>query len=89
MPTVLDDDLNLTVQTEDDLVVMTADPADGLWYFDAKEVCELAAAIVDHADGLDASYDVGAPRLSDAALGSALRGPCPHLSGGSRLRMSP
>ena len=48
--TVLDENLNLTVRTEDDLVVMTADPApDGTWQFTATEARDLAAALVDHA----------------------------------------
>lgn len=50
--TVLDDDLNLTVRTEDDLVVMTADPADngdGTWEFTATEARDLAAALLAHA----------------------------------------
>jgi hypothetical protein len=48
--TVLDDDLNLTVRTEDDLVVMTGDPGDGTWQFTADEARALAAALADHAN---------------------------------------
>ena len=63
--TILDENLNLTVRTDGDLVVMTGDPGDGTWFFSVTEALDLAVALIDHA--VAANGD----RVSPAADGLA------------------
>jgi hypothetical protein len=57
-PTVLDEDLALTVETHNDMVILSGEPGpDGQWFFGSEEARALAAALLAHAVDADALVD--------------------------------